>query len=68
MFRLVKMMKYTKIEQMVQRSALKKLFLGPLQQASGQKGENAPLERIALICGAGNKVAQYDSTTKESQH
>ena len=37
MFRLVKMMKYTKIEQMVQRSALKKLFLGPLRRASGQK-------------------------------
>ena len=33
----VKMTKYTKIEQMVQRSALKKLFLGPLRRASGQK-------------------------------
>jgi hypothetical protein len=35
----VKMTKYTKIEQMAQRSALKttKLFLGPLRQASGQK-------------------------------
>ena len=30
--------------------------------------ENAPLERISLNCGTGNKVAQYDSTTKESQH
>lgn len=33
-----------------------------------KKGKNAPLERISLNCGAGNKVAQYDSTTKESQH
>ena len=33
------MTKYTKIEQMAQRSALKttKLLLGPLRQASGQK-------------------------------
>ena len=33
-----------------------------------KKGKNAPLERISLNSGTGNKVAQYDSTTKESQH
>ena len=42
--------------------------LQKLEKCHLKKGENAPLERISLNCGAGNKVAQYDSTTKESQH
>ena len=38
------MTKYTKIEQMAQRSALTKLFLGPLRLASGQK------QTLAILC------------------
>ena len=42
--------------------------LQKLKKCRLKKRKNAPLERISLNCGAGNKVAQYDSTTKESQH
>ena len=42
--------------------------LQKLKKCHLKKRKDAPLERISLNCGTGNKVAQYDSTTKESQH
>ena len=53
------MMKYTKIEQMVHEKALKKkLFLGPLRRASGQK-----IQCVPVSCPNTEVFYKLDGTT-----
>ena len=66
------MTKYSKIEQMVHEKALKKkLFLGPLRQASGQKNVeekvNIP-EFIALMLGLIISISSDLYVTNVNKH
>jgi len=60
------MTKYTKIEQMAQRSALTKLFLGPLRLASGQKFVLAEFAVVKFILCLNEEIPRISEFAVQS--